>query len=64
MMMSSTQFVGIDVAKATLDISLRPSQQTWQINYEASAVAELVEQLRAQLPTLIVVEATGGLEAP
>ena len=62
--MSISQFIGIDVAKATLDIAVRPSQQTWQIDYDESAVIELVEQLRNQAPTLIVIEATGGLETP
>ena len=61
-MKSSPVFVGIDVAKATLDIALRPSDQTWQILYDEAHVEPLVEQLTELSPTLIVVEATGGLE--
>ncbi len=58
----SPLFVGIDVAKDTLDIALRPSEQLWQISYDDAHVAALVTQLRALSPTRIVVEATGGLE--
>lgn len=61
-MTSSPLFVGIDVAKATLDIALRPSEQLWQIIYGDAHVEALVTQLSELSPTLIVVEATGGLE--
>ena len=61
-MESSPQFVGIDVAKATLDIALRPSDQCWQIDYDEANVTELTRQLQALGPELIVLEATGGLE--
>ena len=61
-MNSSPMFVGIDVAKATLDVALRPTAQTWQILYEDAEVEALVGQLTELSPTLIVVEATGGLE--
>ena len=59
-MTSSPLFVGIDVAKATLDIALRPSEQLWQIIYGDTHVAALVIQLSELSPTLIVVEATGS----
>ena len=61
-MASSPLFVGIDVAKATLDIALRPSAQTWQVIYDDPHVEAFVMQLNELSPTLIVVEATGGLE--
>jgi transposase len=60
-MASSPLFVGIDVAKATLDIALRPSAQTWQVIYDDTHVEAFVTQLNELSPTLIVVEATGGL---
>jgi transposase len=63
-MKSSPLFVGIEVAKATLDVALRPSDQTWQVLYEDAEVEALVDQLTELSPTLIVVEATGGLETP
>lgn len=55
-------FVGIDVAKATLDLAVRPSGQRWTVANEATTMAELVEALEAQAPTLVVLEATGGFE--
>ena len=61
-MASSPLFVGIDVAKATLEIALRPSAQTWQVIYDDPHVEAFVTQLNELSPTLIVVEATGGLE--
>ena len=55
-------FVGIDVAKAQLDIALRPSGERWVVANDASEVTTLVERLQTLHPTLIVLEATGGLE--
>src|SRR2546425_1341850 len=55
-------FVGIDVAKAQLDIALRPSGEAWPVPNDASGVATLVDRVQALPPTLIVLEATGGLE--
>src|SRR5438067_539705 len=55
-------FVGIDVAKAQLDIALRPSGERWAVPNDADGVVTLVERLQALHPTLIVLEATGGLE--
>ena len=55
-------FVGIDVAKAQLDIALRPSGERWAVPNDASGVTTLVDRLQVLHPTLIVLEATGGLE--
>jgi transposase len=55
-------FVGIDVAKAQLDIAMRPSGARWAVPNDAGGVVTLVERLQALHPTLIVLEATGGLE--
>jgi transposase len=55
-------FVGIDVAKAQLDIALRPSGERWTVPNDAGGVVTLVERLQPLHPTLIVLEATGGLE--
>src|SRR3989442_923362 len=55
-------FVGIDVAKAQLDIALRPSGERWAVPNNASGVMTLVDRVQALHPTLIVLEATGGLE--
>jgi transposase len=55
-------FVGIDVAKAQLDMALRPCGERWAVPNDAGGVVTLVERLQALHPTLIVLEATGGLE--
>jgi len=55
-------FVGMDVAKAQLDIALRPTGERWAVPNDASGIAPLVDRLQALHPTLIVLEATGGLE--
>ncbi len=55
-------FVGIDVAKAQLDIALRPAGERWAVPNDTSGIAPLVDRLQTLHPTLIVLEATGGLE--
>jgi transposase len=56
--------VGIDVAKAGLDVMVRPSGEARQLANAAAGIAELVGWLQMLSPQLIVVEATGGYEAP
>jgi transposase len=55
-------FVGIDVAKAELVVSLLPSVERFTVANDDRGVHTLVERLRALRPTLIVLEATGGDE--
>ena len=55
-------FVGIDVAKAQLDIALRPTGERWAIPNDDTSIATLVSRLVAVHPTLIVLEATGGYQ--
>ena len=55
-------FVGIDVAKAQWAIALRPSGERWAVPNDASGVMTLVDRVQALHPTLMVLEATGGLE--
>ncbi len=62
--MSAACFVGIDVAKATLDVAVRPSGETWQVANEDAGIGDLVARLRGLDEVLIVCEATGGFERP
>ena len=55
-------FVGIDVAKHSLDVHLRPSGERFTIDHDEEGVAALVEHLAALAPALVVLEATGGME--
>lgn len=56
-------FVGIDVSKAQLDLAFRPEGRFAAPNDE-TGVAQVLERLKAVSPTLVVLEATGGLEIP
>lgn len=55
-------FVGIDVSKSTLDVRIEPLGESLHVVYDESGVAEIVQRLLELAPTLIVMEATGGLE--
>jgi transposase len=55
-------FVGIDVAKAQLDIAVRPTGDRWRVTNDEAGIVALVGQLQAVAPTLIVLEATGGYQ--
>lgn len=61
---SSPSFVGIDVAKAHLDLAVRPTGETWRVSHDAPGIAQILTDLQELLPALVVVEATGGLELP
>jgi transposase len=61
-MSPSQLFVGIDVAKAQLDIAVRPTGECWTVTNDDAGIAALVAQLEAVAPTLIVLEATGSYQ--
>jgi transposase len=61
--MDGACFVGIDVAKRSLDGCLRPGP-TFQHDNSPAGIGQIVTRLAAQPVTLVVVEATGGLEVP
>src|SRR5437879_10876402 len=61
-MIPTPVFVGLDVAKATLDVALRPSGEQWSVSNDEAGVAALVDRLRPLSPALVVCEATGGFE--
>lgn len=59
---SITSFVGIDIAKHSLDVCILPEGKQFTVAYDTAGL----KQLRSQLPDvgscLIVVEATGGYQ--
>ncbi len=63
-MKQESTYVGIDVAKAQVDVAVRPTGQTWTITYDDAGIQELVSQLKTLEPALVLLEATGGLELP
>jgi transposase len=57
-------YVGIDVAKDRLDVAQRPGTEAWWVTNDDRSIADLVARLGALRPTLVVLEATGGIELP
>lgn len=61
-MNQESTFIGIDVAKARLDVAIRPTGQQWQVSYTEKGIQGLVDQFADLHPTLVLLEASGGLE--
>ncbi len=55
--------VGIDVAKAGLDVHVLPSGEAFAVGRDAAGIDALVERLRPLAPAIVAIEATGGLES-
>ena len=51
------------MAKARVDVAIRPGGDTWSADYDEPGVSELVSGLRTAEPAAVLMEATGGLEA-
>jgi transposase len=56
----SSIWVGLDVAKAHIDVAVLPTCTRLQVPNDESGHATLVASLLAAAPTLVVLEATGG----
>lgn len=55
-------FIGIDVSKAQLDMAVRPTAERWSRPNSEVGIRAMVTRLVALKPTLVTLEATGGLE--
>ena len=60
--MTTSSYVGIDVSKDRLDVAVLGEERGWQVANKQEGIAQLVEQMEALQPELIVVEATGGYQ--
>lgn len=60
--MSTGLFVGIDVCQSRLDVAVRPTGEVFSVPNSAEGITNLIAALNSQAPTLLVCEATGGLE--
>jgi len=58
--MDPKSFVGIDVAKDTLDVHILPTHDRFEYTTQPDDVETLLAQLQKLGPTLITLEATGG----
>lgn len=55
-------YAGIDVSKATLDVAVHPRNLVFAVSNTSEGHSDLCTRLKALTPTLVVLEATGGLE--
>lgn len=60
--MSDSVFIGIDVSSQTLEVASSNQAKTWQVANDPSGIEQLLSQVSALAPELIVLEATGGYE--
>jgi transposase len=57
-------YAGIDVAKASLDVAVHPSEKRWNFSNDDRGIKDAVSCLRGLSPALVVLEATGDIELP
>jgi transposase len=61
-MADAKRFVGIDVAKAQLDVALGPDGESFAVANDERGISALLKRLEPA--DLVIIEATGGLEVP
>ena len=57
-------YVGIDVAKARMDVAVQPLGDRSEVSNDEDGIGVLVAQLQQLNPAAVVLEASGGLELP
>ena len=57
-------YVGIDVAKASMDIAICPTDDRWEVSNDDAGIRQLVSRMKILEPVLVLLEASGGLELP
>lgn len=62
--MTAPAFVGIDVAKAHLDVHVRPAGLAFREPNDDAGIAAVAARLAPLAPAAVVLEATGGYEVP
>ena len=63
-MEQETIYVGIDVAKAQVDVAVRPTDDRWEVPHDQAGIRKLVSHLKTLQPAMVLLEASGGLELP
>jgi len=61
-MKTTGSYVGIDVAKKSIDIAIHLSDQRWNLTNDDEGIDQALSCLKGLDPALVVLEATGGLE--
>ena len=57
-------YVGIDVARARVDVAIRPNGDIWSLDNDEHGMSELVSRLQTVEPIGVALESKGGLEVP
>jgi transposase len=55
-------WVGVDVSKQSLDVAVRPGDESWSEQNSPAGIKALTRKLKKLAPQRIVLEATGGYE--
>jgi transposase len=55
-------YIGIDVSKATLDVATSDRKEIKSFSNDTKGITQVINYLKAEMPALIVMESTGGLE--
>ena len=63
-MEQESTYVGIDVAKAPVDVAVRPTGQRWRVSHDEAGIRQLVARLKTLEPVMVLLETSGGLELP
>lgn len=61
---NTEKYVGMDISKTQIDVAMEGQKKTWAFRNDGEGIRELVNLIKKNRPTLIVVEASGGLEQP
>src|SRR6202047_2374319 len=61
-MAEAKRFVGIDVAKAQLDVAIGPNGESFSVANDETGISELLRRLEPA--DLVIIEATGGRGVP
>jgi transposase len=62
--MEQKNYIGIDVSKDTLDVSIYQSSQRWGFPNDQKGISNLISLLNDHSPELVVLEATSSYEVP
>jgi transposase len=62
--MAGEVFVGLDISRSAIQISVRPSGEHWTTAVDDGGINEAAAKLRDIHPNLVVMEAHGGPELP
>ena len=57
-------YLGIDVAKAQVEVAVRPTNARSGLINDEAGVRQLISQLKILEPAMVLLEASGGLEFP